>query len=249
MEELFERFLADRWRDRPATLKARRFWFRSFSAFCQEQSIVFERLSIQDLQRYQERLLWVPGARGSLSAHFIRQGLGMLRTFLRWAVQRGLLSPDPTENWVLGRPQSREKKLLTRAQLEFVLHESTDQQPLGLRDHAILGIQAELGLTPRICHSLDLADLDLARYRLSRKPISHHLAESLGHYLKRGRPALLTDPDETALFLTHHGTRLSTECLARVATHRSGQTISAITLRRSWLAHQQANVGHRLTDS
>lgn len=248
MEEHFERFLADRWRDRPATFKARRFWLRSFATFCQEQSLALERISPKDLRKYHEQLLWVPGQRGALSQHFIHQGLGMLRTFLRWAVQNGLLSPDPTAGWVLGDARSREKKLLTRAQLEAILN-APGHEPLGLRDRAILGAIAELGLSAPACQSLNLADLDLVRYRLHRKPMSSQLAESSQHYLKHGRPGLITNPDEMALFVTRLGNRLSIQRLALVATRHAGQPVSISLLRRSWLAHREAFLGRRLTDS
>jgi site-specific recombinase XerD len=248
VEEHFERFLADRWRDKPATIRDRRFWLRSFATFCQEQSLALERISPRDLKKYHEQLLWVPGPRGALSQHFIHQGLGMLRIFLRWAVQNGLLSPDPTVAWVLGRARSREKRLLTRAQLDAILNEP-DHEPLGLRDCAILGVFAELGLSAPACQSLDLADLDLVHYRLHRKPISPQLAECFHHYLKRGRPGLLTNPDETALFVTQLGNRLSIQHLAQVPTRHAGQPVSISLLRRSWLAHREAFLGRRLTDS
>jgi len=73
--------------------------------------------------------------------------------------------------------------------------------------------------------------------------------ENLQRYVTKGRPALMSDPDEPALLLTRTGTRLG-EPSVRVIAKRHGEfAISPQLLRRSWLAHREALLGRRLTDS
>ncbi len=249
MREHLERYLADCWRDKPYSRERRRQWFYSFAAFCDELGLALNQITPQIVKKYHERLLWTPGPRGPRSMSTIDQGLRELRTFLRWAVRQSLLSPDPTVGWLLPKAQAREKKLLTRAQLEAILDESPDNEPLGLRDRAILCVLAELGLSTTACQNLDVADLDLVHYRLCRKPISPRLAEHLTRYLHKSRPALMTDPDEPALFLNRVGARLLYHSVRNVVKRHAGVTLSPQLLRRSWLAHREAFLGRRLTDS
>jgi site-specific recombinase XerD len=244
--EHLECFLADCWRDKPHSRARRRQWFHSFAKFCDEVGVTLSQITPEIVNQYHERLLWAPGPR---SISTIDQGLRELRTFLRWAVRQGHLRPDPTVGWLLPKPQTREKKLLTRAQLEAILDESPDNEPMGLRDRAILCVLAETGLSTTACQNLDLVDLDLAHYRLCRKPLSPRLAEHLQRYLRKSRPALMTDPDEPALFLNRVGARLLYHSVRHVVRRHAGVPLSPQLLRRSWLAHREAFLGRRLTDS
>ena len=51
--------------------------------------------------------------------------------------------------------------------------------------------------------------------------ISLELTQILAEYLRRGRPALLTNPEEPALFLTRLGGRLRTQDLSLIPTRRA----------------------------
>lgn len=164
-------------------------------------------------------------------------------------MHQGFLSPDPTAGWLLPKPIAREKKLLSQARLQKILNECPGNDPLGLRDRVILSVLAELGFSTRDCHEMDLADLDLARYRLCRKPLSAQLVDHCQRYLAKGRPALLSDPDEPALLLTRTGTRLGAPSVRVVAQRQGGMTISPQLLHRSWRAHRDAMIDRRLTDS
>lgn len=250
MREHFEPYLATSFRDKPPTQVMRRQWISRFADFCNEQGVHLSQITFPVVQKYEQRLTWSMNASGrTFSASSIDQGLREIRAFLRWAVHQGLLAPDPTAGWLLPRPIPREQHPLSQAQLRKILDECPGIDPLGLRDRVILWVLAELGFSIRVCHEMDLADLDLVRYRLCRKPLSAQLVDHCRRYLDKGRPALLSDPDEPALLLTRTGTRIGAQSVRVVARRQAGLTISPQLLRRSWLAHRDAMAGRRLTDS
>jgi integrase len=88
----------------------------------------------------------------------------------------------------------------------------------------------------------------LAGFRLTGIPLSANLLEHLQTYLRKGRPALLTDPCETALFLSRTGLRMESYRIRAIAGCRGGPLVTASLLRRSWLAHREASSGRRLTE-
>ena len=250
MEEHFEAYLASLFRDRPRTRLVRHQWLTDFAGFCEEQRLSLGQITFPAIQKYEQRITWSLNASGRIrSATSIDQGLREARTFLRWAVQQGLLHPDPTVGWLLPKPIPRQKKLLSQEHLHKILDEYPGNDPLGMRDRVILRVLAELGFSTRDCHRMDLADLDLGRYRLCRKPMSAQLVDHCRLYLAKGRPALLSDPDEPALLLTRTGTRLGAQSVLVVARRQGGIAISPQLLHRSWLAHRDALLDRRLTDS
>lgn len=249
MNELFSLHLVDRQHDSAFTLERRRYWARHFQAFCAERNLKLEDVTRSALDAYVQALEWEPGPRGLLSPNTVYQGAQMLRAFLRWACAHGHLAADPTQGWLLVKATARERALLTRNQLEAILN-STGQHPVGLRDRAVLGVAAELGLIGGPCERLDLADLDLANYRLGEHRLGAQLAEHLHRYTRHGRPALLTNPGEKALFLTNAGKRMPHPTLAAVLLrHSPGHPVRGKTLHRSWLAHRDAFLNRRLPDS
>ena len=163
-----------------------------------EHQLALEDVTRQHLETYLQALLWTPASHGKLpSTSTVYQAVSMLRKSLRWCVRHGHLPSNPTAGWVFGRPAVGEKRILSRPELEAILNSPADT-PLGLRDRALLGIHAELGLFGLDCEKLQLADVDLAAYTLRKLKLSPGLTEHLSRYLRQGRPALLTNPYERA---------------------------------------------------
>ena len=247
MQNHFEAYLASCFRDKRSTRRMRLHWLHEFARFCNKQNLTLSQITSADIDKYRQQLTWVPGARGPLSASSIHNGLVAVRALLRWAVAQGLLSPDPTVGWILPAPTIREKKIMNRDQLEQALYQVTGLDPLDLRNRALLWVATELGFSTVLCCKLELSHLDLSRYQLLRKPMSAQFLEIMQGYLHKGRPALLTDPEETKLFLTRVGTRMHTQSVNRVLQACGGG--NADTLHRSWKAHRESILGRRLTDS
>ena len=115
-----------------------------------------------------------------------------------------------------------------------------------MRNRAVPSAICELGLLSEACVKLNVEDLDLVAYRLTECRLSAGLAEKLERYLRLGRPALLTNPEETALFLGRGGQRIirmATGMAMRVCA--GAGNVAPRLLHRSWQAHHQAQAARR----
>ena len=248
MRKAWERYLEEQKElQNPGTWQRRAYWSQLFLAFFEQRALDLKSLTRKQLDECQQWLLWKPRPNGKLFApHTVHQGMRMLRQFLRWAATQGLCRPKLVDGWSFGRCLAREPLLLNRAQLESII-QAPGSHPIGLRDRSLLCVFTELGFTGNRCQQLDVSDFDPAKSELDGVSVSPILAEKLHRYLRQARPALLSDPAETALFLSREGRRPSRETLWKVisrATH--GQPIEIRTLHRSWLAQRQALLKRRL---
>jgi integrase/recombinase XerD len=120
--------------------------------------------------------------------------------------------------------------------------------PRGLRDAAILGVLYVGGLRATEAVEANLQDVDLAGGKFLRngaEPATLNLGIALDPmhaYLRAGRPYLVKDEKEEALFLNLRGKRLSRQGLWLVvkrwaAVEGLGREISPHTLRHSLIRH------------
>ena len=123
--------------------------------------------------------------------------------------------------------------------------------PQALRDQALMETLYATGVRVTELVNLNVSDVDLAartiacaaggkRNRLS--PIYPRAVVVLEHYLSAGRPHLVVEPNETALFLNHRGQRLTRQGLWLIIkryVREVGiqQTVTPHTLRHSFAAH------------
>ncbi|MGA1213343.1 MAG: tyrosine-type recombinase/integrase, partial [Solirubrobacterales bacterium] len=142
-------------------------------------------------------------------------------------------------------------KVLTVAQIEEVLGAVPVRTPLEVRDQAMLELAYSSGLRSAEVVDLDLDSLDLpggrvkvigkgSRHRLV--PVGEPAEAAIRRYLEEGRPDLLSDPEQEALFLSRSGRRLSTSDVSRrlavrVRKAASAGGISPHTLRHSFATH------------
>ncbi|MEE9216889.1 MAG: tyrosine-type recombinase/integrase [Anaerolineales bacterium] len=152
-----------------------------------------------------------------------------------------VLHPPPAPR-TLPRTLSREQVYRL---LDAPAHTGT---PRGLRDAAILGLLYVGGLRASEAVETNLQDVDLASGKFHRngaEPVPLNLGIALDPmhaYLRAGRPYLLKDEKEQALFLNLRGKRLSRQGLWLVvkrwaAAEGFGTDISPHTLRHSLIRH------------
>ena len=249
MDEWIEKHIVHRNEhgDQDDTCRMRRRYLIRFARYCQANDLRLAEVLQEHFLAYQTQVNWDQGSRGLMpSPATVAQNLLAVRTFLRWATAKGQIDLDPTADWRLGRSITRPRSLLTRPQLEAILESPSSTTAFGLRDRAILSVMAELGLFSRACRTLDLSDLDLMLHRLRGKPLGPHLTEKLYRYVHRGRPALLTNPDEPALFLTRSGGRMVLETITLVILKHGRRQTHPRDFHKSWLAHREAFLNGRL---
>jgi site-specific recombinase XerD len=228
----------------PATLDLCRYWLQCFARYCQTNALTPAQLQEKDLTAFHQHLLWTPGNTGLRSHNTVQQALQMVRHFLRWCHTRGYLAGDVTQNCRLHKARPRPAVLLTRPQLDAILQAPDGKRPAGLRDLAVLTLICELGFYGTACAQLDLADLDLSSRRLRGRPLSPHSQEVLQRYLLQGRPALLVDPDDPALFLNAWGRRFEPYMVRHIV--KRYHPVDPRTLHKSWTAHKEAFLARRL---
>ncbi len=153
------------------------------------------------------------------------------------------------------------RAIRTEEILRLLSEPSKRHSPQALRDKALLETLYATGVRVTELVNLNVANVDLAAQTLEcaegskRKrtvALYDHAAQALRHYIEEGRPNLLVDPMEGALFLNHRGQRLTRQGLWLIIkryVHQVGIkiTVTPHTLRHSFAAHL-LNAGANLRD-
>jgi integrase/recombinase XerD len=175
-----------------------------------------------------------------------------VRGLHRFAVRDGLLPTDAAREVHPPTPPRRLPKALPLDRVERLLEACGLDEPLSLRDRALLELLYSTGARISEAVGLDLDDIDLAErgVLLSGKggkqrlvPIGRPAVAALEAYRVRSRPGLAVRGRGTpALFLNARGGRLSRQSawqVLRSAAERAGVTepVSPHTLRHSFATH------------
>lgn len=152
----------------------------------------------------------------------IARKLAALKAFFRYLRTSGLIAADPLENLEAPRIQKEPPHTLTPEQIASLFQQIDSLQPGGRRDLAMLHLLYATGMRVSEIVSLNLNDLNLGqatvscpgrRGRSKRErtlSLSEVVIEAMRYYLENVRPQLTArHPDEQALFLNHHGERLT----------------------------------------
>jgi integrase/recombinase XerD len=177
--------------------------------------------------------------------------LAAVRGFHRFLVREQLAGSDPAAQ--LGTPKLPVAlpKALSVEQVEALLGAVAGDDPLALRDRALLETLYAAGLRVSEATGLDVDDLDLedgtlrafgkgSRERLL--PVGRAARQALAAWLTRGRPSLARARSGPALFLNAQGGRLSRQgcwkILQRHARHAGLEAqVSPHVLRHSFATH------------
>jgi integrase/recombinase XerD len=152
----------------------------------------------------------------------IARKLAALKAFFRYLRTEELISTDPLENLEAPRIHKLPPQTLSEEQLANLFCQVDLTQPGGKRDLAMLHMLSATGMRVSELVSLNIADFhaDLAtvtcpgrrgRSRRERTlPLSRVTVEATQRYLDEVRPHLaVRHPESQALFLNHHGERLT----------------------------------------
>lgn len=153
---------------------------------------------------------------GALSINYLYKHLQSIRLFSRylWETEQGHLDVDIT----LPGQQHKLQTVLTKQEINE-LYEACQSTPLGQRDRAMLAVYYGCGLRRSEGEQLDVSDYQQSQkllyvragknYRQRYVPLTAGVMADIENYLYEGRPALMKDVTETALFLNKYGNRLS----------------------------------------
>lgn len=140
--------------------------------------------------------------------------LSVFRRFFRWAVREGLSAEDPTVRMDAPRQHLRLPGTLTEAQVEALLAAPDTDDPLGLRDRAMLELLYASGL--RVSELVELRSVHVGLnegvLRITGKgskerlvPFGAEAGAWLERYLAQSRGAILAGQVSDALFVTARG--------------------------------------------
>ena len=146
--------------------------------------------------------------------------LGCVRRFFAWLCRSGTLPANPAADLDLPRKQSRRlPKALSPEELDRLFSLPNPADPMGLRDRTILELFYATGIRRTEMTQLDPGDYDpatntlLIRHGKNDKsrllPVGGRAAFWLDRFLAESRPLFDHLPNETALFLSGYGTRIT----------------------------------------
>ena len=192
--------------------------------------------------------------RHGLSAKSIQRRLAALRALFRYLIRETLIQANPAEGVRAPKVRRKLPATLDVDQVNQLLNHH-DSDPVSVRDSAMMELFYSSGLRLSELVQLNLVDLDLPDASLQvvgkgskerRLPIGRLALEALGNWLKVR--SLVAGPDETALFVSKRGTRLSPRSVQQRLRQRAleqgaGQRVHPHLLRHSFASHMLESSG------
>lgn len=186
---------------------------------------------------------------GSYATSTIARTLVAVRGLHRFLVAEGLAEADPSVEVSGPRPGQRLPKALSLADVERLLSAPVGEEPVALRDRAMLELLYAGGLRISELVTLDIDDVDLdaraarctgkgSRERVV--PIGRAAGAALEAWLVRGRPAMR--PAGPWLFANQRGGRLTRQGGWKIVKSHAeaadlADRVSPHTLRHSFATH------------
>ncbi|SDM94542.1 tyrosine recombinase XerC [Allokutzneria albata] len=175
------------------------------------------------------------------------------RAFTAWAVRGGLMAADPGERLASPKAHRALPAVLRTEQAEQAMRASASgaeqDDPLALRDHAVVELLYASGIRVSELCGLDLGDVDHARrvVRVLGKgdkertvPYGVPAQKALDDWLNKGRPLLAKGDSPAALFLGARGRRLDPRTARRVVHDVVGAVPGAADMGPHGLRHTAA---------
>jgi site-specific recombinase XerD len=221
------RAAADRFLASPAlSASTRRAYGGDVEEFCTWLDEHGTSLDAVDVRVLADYVAWLGGARRGrkLAPATISRKLAAVRAFLRHA-----LGPDRVPDASLAPRRGRRlPDAPAAAEIERILEALEGDEPIAVRNRALVELVYSAGLRSAEAVGLDLGDVDfeqeLVHVRRGKGgkervvPLGEEAALWLARYLREARPALAKGAND-ALFLSTRGRRLDTSTLRRIVPH------------------------------
>ncbi|MCX7780243.1 MAG: site-specific tyrosine recombinase XerD [Negativicutes bacterium] len=185
----------------------------------------------------------------------ISRNLAAIKSFYQYLVRERYLEKDPAANLESPKLEKKLPKILTIAEVEELLKQPNTYIPTGLRDKAMLELLYATGIRVSELISLNISDVNLdmgyikcygkgAKERIV--PLGSIAAKCVQEYTNKGRPKLVRTYDEAALFVNHHGNRLTRQGFWKIIKRYAREAnimkeITPHTLRHSFATHLLEN--------
>lgn len=249
LRTLTERFLNYLWAEAGLadnTLIAYRGDLQALATFCEQRAITFRRITVQNIQEFLVALR----EQQHLAISSISRRLIAVKIFCRFCFQQGILTEDVSALIEAPKKWQYLPTVLNRRNVETLLSMPDAEDPLALRDRAILELFYATGLRVSELVGLRMEDvhLDVGYLRCFGKgskerivPIGSYAGQALDEYIRTLRPQLV-DRSSNRLFVSRTGKpmdrtncwRLVVKYARRMGVHGK---LSPHTLRHSFATH------------
>lgn len=185
----------------------------------------------------------------------ISRNLAAIKSYYQFLVRERYLEKDPAANLESPKLEKKLPKILTIGEVEELLKQPNSFLPTGMRDKAMLELLYATGIRVSELISLNVSDVNLEMgyikcYGKGSKerivPLGSIAAKCVQEYVTRGRGKLVRTYDEPALFVNHHGNRLTRQGFWKIIKKYAQEAtitkeITPHTLRHSFATHLLEN--------
>ncbi len=183
----------------------------------------------------------------------VARKVAAVKSFFNYLETNQIVQENPTTNIDSPKVKKRLPKTLTAEEVERLLEApASKKSPKNLRDMALLNMLYSTGMRVTEVVSLRLKDVDLENKvlycpgkddQIRELPFDQETEEILENYIEEGRPFLVKDKDETAMFLNHRGQQLTRQGLWLIIKAYAKEAdlsvaVTPHTLRHSFAAHK-----------
>ncbi|MDQ0337255.1 integrase/recombinase XerC [Caldalkalibacillus uzonensis] len=210
-----------------------------FTRFLKQQAVAdYAAVSYVHIRRYLSLLHHKEYARRTVS-----RKLSSLRSFFRFLEREGYVAANPVTLVSTPKLEKKLPQFFFCAEMEQLFQAVDRSTPLGLRNLAILETLYASGMRVSELVGLDMDALDLELgvvlvYGKGGKeryvPLGHYAQQALEDYLRKGRPSLMRQANEKAVFLNYRGGRLTDRSIRRILN----QLIESTSLTQKITPHK-----------
>jgi len=192
--------------------------------------------------------------KNKFSRRSIARKLSSARSFCRFLVREKRLEQNPFESLLTPKLPKKLPNFLYPEEINALLGSTEEKTPSGLRDRALLETIYGTGLRVAELIRVNLSDLNFEEGEIkvmgkgSKERIvlfGSKAREALHHYIDEGRAKLAGKKKAAALFINHHGDRLTARSVEEMIVRQArkagiAKKVTPHTLRHSFATHLMA---------
>ncbi|MCB8981174.1 MAG: tyrosine recombinase [Ardenticatenaceae bacterium] len=208
----------------------------------------WQAIGVDEINGYVDYMKDQPYASSSVA-----RKVAAVKSFFNYLYANQVVDENPTTDIDSPKVKKRLPKTLSFEEVDRLLKApSQKKSPKNLRDMALLNLLYSTGMRVTEVVSLRLEDVDLQNNvlfcpgkddQVRELPFDQYTKQVLENYIEEGRPFLVKDKDETAMFLNHRGQQLTRQGLwliikAYAKEAELSVAVTPHTLRHSFAAHK-----------
>ncbi|MBW6463359.1 MAG: site-specific tyrosine recombinase XerD [Firmicutes bacterium] len=185
----------------------------------------------------------------------ISRCIASIRSFFNFLLQEGVIENNPALDLESPKIEKKLPRVLTTGEIDKLLEQPKPGEHNGLRDKAMLELLYASGIRVSELVSLNITDFDprVGYLRCRGKgmkerivPIGSLAIGYVNEYLGNSRLRLIKNNEETALFVNHHGCRMTRQGFWKILKKYARKSniqgdITPHTLRHSFATHLLEN--------